>query len=320
VRALLALAGFFATTLVAGGVRADIAADTRTLVECLARVDPNGPAGLDHLLPVCPDLERAIVDSGLEDQLGEKWRERLGPMGLKEIDGLLQRYQASLALIGPDPAKLSTIAHGLRAPATNRSWWQKVKDWIRDLLLQPGERSNSANWLSRLLSKIGAVPRLVQQAVFYVALTALLWLATFIVWRELKIAGVGKGSRVADGRRRAQEGRAPVMDLLSLLDLDNASPWDRSVILTRLLVQTLSDAGRIHRDRSLTLRELTQRVAFDSSDQQHRFARVSLLAEQRLYGPGPSSVETGPSAAIEQTVLDGRQLYSQLAATARLAR
>lgn len=315
-RVLLALAVLSSGTLAAGALRAQSATDIRGIEQCLTKLPANTPPGLDHLRPICPDLEQIIAASGIEDQLGDRWRERLGPQGLKDLAGLMQRYQTAPAGAGPDPAALTAIANSLRAPQTHRSWWQRFADWLRHQLLRP-TGSSSDGWLRRLLSAIPSVPAVALRLLFYLALTAVLLLAALIVWRELKIAGIGRRMPGTSQRRRTLDLPVSMVGSLKLADLDAASPSDRPLILSRLLVQALADAGRIQRERSLTYRELAQQGAFDSSEQQQQFARVSWLAEQRLYGPAQSSQAAGATPEVEQTVLDGRRLYARLAADSR---
>jgi hypothetical protein len=314
VRALLALVAFAAALGVAGPLRADSAADLRGISDCAAKLDRNLPPGMEHLLPVCPDLDKLIADSGLQAQLGEHWRERLGKEGLSELAGLMQRYQASPPEAGPSHTALPAIVNALRAaPMSERSWWRRFTDWLRELLA-PQTRSTSDNWLTHLLSRISSVPVTLQRLLFYLALIAVVALAGLIVWRELKLAGLGAGWRGASDRRRMAAVPVWVNGSLSMRDLDAATASDQPLILLRLLVQALAQSGRIQRERSLTPQELTQYSAFDSSDQRQQFARVSWLAEQRLYGPAQSS-----QVLDEQTLHAGRQLYSQLADHARLA-
>ena len=117
-RALRALAVLALGAFVAAPLRADTDADIRGIADCLTRVVPKTPLGLDHLRTVCPDLEQFITDSGVADQLGDKWRERLGPDGLKELVGIMRRYQAQPGSVGPSPSALAAVVSTLRALST----------------------------------------------------------------------------------------------------------------------------------------------------------------------------------------------------------
>jgi hypothetical protein len=284
--------------------------------ECAARIAPETHPGLDNLREACPNLEQALNDAHLADRLGDKWEQRIGPRGLNDLIWLMDHYQAAPASDAPNPSSLAPVLRALRLPPAKSSvtWWEKLKDWLRSLL-QPKEESNST-WLERLLSGIESIPRQVMRIIWYGALAVIVGLAAWLVWRELKLAGVlGRMRR----RGRSRNSPRPIGDPSSLSatnwtlgdELDNAQLRDRPLLLLRLLVRALVSSGRLNSERSLTHSELTRRAKFDNAEQLRRFARIASLAEHRLYGPAEAF--GAPPASDDASLLeDGRQLYSQL--------
>src|SRR5450755_493093 len=108
------------------------------LRECAATVAPRTHPGLDNLIEACPNLEQALNDAHLADQLGDKWQQRIGPSGLNDLIWLMDRYQAAQAAPAsdaPNPASLAPVLSALRPPdATSVTWWEQLKNWLRSLL------------------------------------------------------------------------------------------------------------------------------------------------------------------------------------------
>jgi hypothetical protein len=311
VRVLLTLALLALGACMAAPLQADPVSDIQVVSDCLARAAPDLPAGLANLTPICPALEQVLIDAGLAHQLGGQWRQKLSPAGLQDLLSLMRRYQASPSSGAPRVDAIAGIVQTLRTVPSTHSWWERLKRWVRDLLLNPAQGADSG-WLLRLLSKLVSIPRWGQQLVLYGGLTLILVAALFIVWREVAIARsrAGKGGRAVRADPAAvATGRGAS---LSVRDLDSAAIRDKPALLLRMLVEALVASGRLGGERSLTHSELIRHVTFDSGDQQRRFARLSTLAEQMLYGARETDANS-QSPEVEQTLIEGRQLYEQLA-------
>jgi len=290
-------------------LRADPGADIQVVIDCLAKLPPELPAGLKHISPLCPDLERSIDDSGLTPQLGDQWQTRLSASGLKDLLPLMQRYDAPPPAHAPGVDSIGAIARSLRSTPVTHSWWDRVKEWLRHLM-QPRENSGPS-LLWQLLSRILSVPKWAQRLLLFGPLTMILVLASLIVWREIKIARAGVRSTQRPERSGSGAVALDRSRQSGIEDLDAAQPWDKPALLLKLLVQKLISSGRLDAERSLTHSELTRRVTFDGVEQQQRFARIAALAEHRLYGPATGH-EAADSPEFEQTLIAGRQLYEQL--------
>jgi hypothetical protein len=308
-----------ACALLAQPLWADSAASIQSLDACLARLAagappapkaPTAPAGIDELRPVCPDLEHAIIGSPLADQLPEHWQEWLDRSAIADISWLMHRYQPSQPLSAvPRVSTLYQVAQTLSQPQQQRSWWQELKDWLRQLL-SPAP-SSSGSWLTRWLPQL-ALPQLLMRTILYGLLGAILGMALWIVWGELKAAGVGSGAARVAAKRALPLASAGSAQPLTLEDVDAAPLRERPALLLRLLVQALLQSGRLSTERSLTHRELGVRSAFDDPQQHSRFVRLSLLAERQLYGPNAPAAGAAPEPQIDYALTAGRQLYAQL--------
>jgi hypothetical protein len=293
---------------VAAPCLADQAANIDYLKGCLARLPAHAKPGLESLQQSCPQLEQTLVNAGVSDQLTEQWRTTLAPQGLRDIQALLERYQGDPPAVVPRADTIGEIAQALRAKEPARSWWQKVRDWLRHLL-EP-QSSSDSGVLNRIVNGIlNALTSRVRLVLFWASVALVGLLLGLIIWRELQIAGFGRGA--GRGRTRGDAPDLPGVtgERVTLTDLDERPLSERPGLLLRLLVQALVHSGRLASDRTLTHRELIARAGFDSVDQRQQFAAISLLAERQLYGRGlPAEVD----ADFERALREGRQLYSQL--------
>jgi hypothetical protein len=312
-----------ACALLSGPVGADSASSLRTLDLCLAKLAPGAtpapaPAGIDELRVVCPDVEQAIIDSGLGTQLPDHWQRWLDRNSIEDIRRLLRRYQSPLPSAAPAVATLYQVAHTLNPSEPPHGWWQDFKAWLRKWL-SPPERSDSS-WLSRWLSQV-TLPQPLMQSLFYILMSVILIVTLWIVWREFRIASAGV--RAGPGAQRRSAPLPAEAQTLSLDEVDRAPPREQPALLLRLLVQALLQSGRLVNDRPLTHRELALRSGIDDNAQRERFERISLLAERLLYGPvvtltaTPNGTATaamradGAQSQLRQALADGRDLYAR---------
>jgi hypothetical protein len=321
VRAPLSPILLAACALFARPLWGDTAASIQTLDNCLDTLRLNelnapaavnstkAPRGIDRLRPICPDLEHAINDSPLRDQLPEHWQDSLDRSAISDIGWLLRRYQSQPLSAVPRVPTLYQVAQSLNQPQRRHSWWQDFKDWLRPLLFPPA--SAQPSWLTRWFSHLSLTPLLLR-SIFYGLLGAILVTALWIVWRELKASGVRAGA-VRRATKRSPHVPPPTgARALNLDDVDAAPLREQPALLLRVLVQALLQSGRLKTERSLTHRELGVHSAFDDPEQHGRFVRISLLAERLLYGPTAAAASSGAPAQIDHALTDGRQLYAQL--------
>jgi hypothetical protein len=287
------------------------------LDDCLARLAPEAapgtkaPSGIGELRLVCPDLEHAIVDSDLNDQLPENWQQQLNRSAIADLSWQLHRYQSKSASAAPRVPTLYQVAHTLNQPQPRHGWWQDFKDWLRQLLLT--RTSPAPSFLNRWWSRLSP-SQLLMRSMLYGLLGAIIVMALWIVRRELQAARAGAGAAKRALQRSLRLPSAAAEEAPSVADIDRAPLAERPAVLLRLLVQALLQSGRLRSERSLTHRELGVRGAFDDPEQQLRFVRISLLAERLLYGASLAAISATAQPQIDQALTDGRQLYAQLLA------
>ena len=319
----LAACALFAGPLFAAPPLAGPVSTIQILEDCLARLAPGAtpgtkaPSGIGELRLICPDLEHAIVDSGLSDQLPEHWQERFNRSAIADLSWQLHRYQSRSPSAAPRVPTLYQVAHTLNQPQPRHGWWQDFKDWLRQLLLT--RTSAAPSFLNRWWSQLSP-SQLLMRSMLYGLLGAIIVMALWIVRRELQAARAGAGAAKRALQRSAQLPPAAAATTPALADIDRAALRERPALLLRLLVQALLQSGRLSGERSLTHRELGVRGAFDDPEQQLRFLRISLLAERLLYGASVAAVSATTQPQIDQALTDGRQLYAQLLAVRADAR
>lgn len=263
----------------------------------------------------CPQLSGALADLGLSGQLSS-WNGRLDRGAVEDLLRAARRYAAAMPTAPPQLSLLPAALARLRLPLTaRRSWWQALKQRLRQWLDQPQDARS--DWLQQLLSRI-SIPLLLQRLILYGTTAAVLIMAAWVIVRELRAAGQlakPSGAR-AGGLRHAPSAQAAARPL-TLEDVEQAAPRERSIVLLRLLVQALLRSGRLSLERACTYRELAARSAFDDAGQRERFTRLAQMAERDRYGeqsgapakPQPAAVAASPGASLQS---EGRLLYEQL--------
>jgi hypothetical protein len=282
--------------------------------------------GVVDLTARCPQLSQALSDLGFTRQLST-WNGRLDRGAVADLLRAARRYEAGMPSGAPALALLPIALARLQVPAPPpRSWWQRLKEQLREWFEQPG--GSGSDWLQQWLSRL-SIPLLVQRLILYGTTAAVLIMAAWLIARELRTARLTPRRptrRVGGAARVAQERPRP----LTLADIDGAPPAERSIVLLRLLVQALLQSGRLSAERALTYRELSARGVFDDAAQRERFARLARIAERDRYGTRPEvlagsaaapaaaapvAAAPGPAAALAVTgesLGEGRALYQQL--------
>ena len=303
---LLALLG-----LTAGSpLRADITAARRLIVQCAQMAEP-GARGFDALQRACPGIAEALDGLGIEPLLPSDWRRDLSPRALADFVGLEVRYADPVISesVRPDVSRLRSIALSLKAPppsSTAASWWERFSTWLRRRLERSGGEQPS--WL-RFLPHLEIGPRVLQ--IVFVALALLVVAgAAALVLIEIRAAGGGAGRGARRSVPRPSAGADSSQGVTDLSTLESAPLRDRPVLLLRALVQALTRAHRLHRDRELTCRELVVQARFDTARQREEFEEVALLAERALYGGG----EAPPPVIPRELLQSAQALHDQLAA------
>jgi hypothetical protein len=308
-RALLAWLALLAFSPLGHCDPAPASDSAQILEDCAASASVRTPNNNQSLLQQCPDLERAVTELGLAEQLGPDWQRRLNRTAVAELAQQLRRYQSQPLSAAPRIDSLREVMQALQPAAVHQSRWQQFTQWLASWLRQPQQ---DMGWLRGLLAHL-TLPPLLGRVLGYAAVAAVLALALWIVWRELKALGVltARPARAAASAGRVI-GAADAEP--ELPDLEALPAWQRPAALLAALVQALRRSGRLTMERALTHRELGERCAFDDAAQRTRFVGVSLLAERTLYGEEARTGSESPDPQTTQVLADGVELYRQLRA------
>lgn len=305
--ALLALA--IAGPLRAGPVTAQ--AEPLTAQALIARCASQADAkltGISALSKACPGVRAALDQLGLTAFLPPDWAKILTAGGLGDLGALAHRYAGATSSGAPGTASLQSIAARLVPPPPPPTWSERIGAWIRErigpLLHQAGHRLRS-------LGPAAGRSALARSLLY--GLIALL-LTVVVVLLILELRGTGllrrRGSAARSLRRSAVGARSTEPVEVEWREPDWARLRGEPARLLRLLVDILTRARRLERDRHLTCRELEAQARFDTDVERQGFARVVRLAERELYGPA------GATVLADDVLHDAKALHAGLLAAA----
>ena|SRR5579871_3745424 len=271
---------------------------------CVSRLDPQLDIGYDRIAAKCPDLMRQLDQGGWAPWLPKGWKESgndLSAGGLRQLSLVVDReLRASEASAGPDVRQLRPVLTELTG-TRDQSGWSRFKSWLRSILERP-EQPAEEGWITRMVSQMGT-SQLVIRVVTIVSLSAVILLAGFIVFNELRAAGLIR-RRAAAGRKAGEVASGDTERKLQ--DIEQAPLADRPRLLLELIVRRLSERGWLPPAGALTVRELTQVARLSEPDDRARLVDVALAAERVRY-----SAE-GVGATLAEPIGRGRELLSRL--------
>src|SRR6187549_1412012 len=109
-------------------------------------------------------------------------------------------------------------------------------------------------------------------------------LVAFVIWSELRAAGLFGGVRRAGSRANpAAEWRRRLL----LADVARAPLAERPGMLLRLLGEALTRAQRLPAAEGLTAGAIVRRASLDSEQERVELARVATTADNVRYGSNP---------------------------------
>lgn len=259
-------------------------------------------SGIKDLNTACPGLEDALQALGLDRMLYDGWRERLTRDSLRDLVRLEASYRGALPASPPEVSALSAILAQLareQNPAP-KSWWDALTAWFHTWL--KSHDADSFSWLDHWLEHLEQSTAL-WHAILYSLIAVVLMFAVWVVFNELKAAGVGSKRRPQSAAPRGAVADDAVLAQASL----PAAPGDQVAALLRRLVKRLLQTGRLKAERALTHRELVLGSSFDSESQRAAFAALASTAEAVLYGARSTSPEH-----LDSVLRQGRTLLAQL--------
>ncbi|HEY6515801.1 MAG TPA: hypothetical protein VIY50_06625 [Steroidobacteraceae bacterium] len=272
--ALLALA-------TAGQLRAEPLAPHVAISRCIAQADAK-LHGIAALNQACPGVRSALDQLRLTGFLPADWQKTLTTGGLADVSQLVQRYAGSPASGLPKVAALRSIAAGLVPQQPPPTWWDRITVRIRRWMnpfLQP-----ITHWL-RSLGPALRNPRRAP-AIFYGLSALLLITAVAVLAFELRATGpIRRRRKALRSHQRHIAANGPESVAARSAEPDWTRLREQPARLLRLLVETLTRAHRLERDRHLTCRQLEVEARFETELEREGFVRLARLAERELYGP-----------------------------------
>jgi hypothetical protein len=289
---------------IAGMARAEPFAVQAQIARCTSQAHAN-LRGVAALSRACPGVDAALSQPRLTAFLPPDWRKSLTASGLGDLAALAQRYGGEAASRAPPTASLRSIAAGLVPPPQPASWSQRISAWIQR---QAGSLLDRlGKWLRSLGPPDGRSAR--ARTLLYGLLIGLL-LVVVIALLILELRGTGRWLRQLSAKRHPPRSTVGA-NSMQLAEPEWCQPdWAglraHPARVLRLLVETLTRARRLERDRHLTYRELQMEARFDSELERAGFGRIALLAERELYGP------PGPALLSEGVLRDAQALHAGL--------
>jgi hypothetical protein len=287
--------------------------------EALAAIDACVPqldaldVGYERIAARCPDLTASLVASPWQAWLPRDWNRphnQLSAAALVELRALLQR-EAARTPSGREPrtTTVSGVLAGLTQADHPRTWWQRFKSWLRDLLT-PRPQPAPDSWLQRLITGMHLAPTLTRW-IGWLALALVAASGLAIVLNELRVAGVLASRRGRRAWARAASGGAGAG--VPLEELERASLSQQPRLLLELVATRLVEQSRLPPARALTVRELSDAARLEDLADRARLNVLASTCERVRF----SDQEVAP-AILARALAQGRELLASLdAAVAR---
>jgi hypothetical protein len=285
---------------VAGSAVAADDAALRAVETCRARLDPRVDVGIERLQRSCPDLLPALEKSQWRDLLPQSLRERheeISADSLRALAELLRHANESApSRAAPRREILAPVLAELGAQGQQGATrWERFKRWLKQKF-EDRKDDDEAGWLEKW-SRQFHTSEGISRALTYIGYALVVALVLFVVWGELRAAGVLGGSRRAARRATpAAEWRRRLM----LADVNAAPLADRPGMLLRLLGEALTRAHRLPAADGLTAHAIARRATLDTAGERAGLERVAATADEIRYAgrlPADDALEDTVDAA-----------------------
>jgi len=276
---------------------------------CIAQLDWQRDTGYTRIAARCPDLASSLAQSPYAAWLPRGWNEpgpgdKLSLHGLEELRTLLAgESRRSAATPLPQPAHVAGVLAALAPPVSGqRSWWQRLTEWLRELIATREQAGGGGSWIDTLLAQLrGSWTRLLSLA----ALSLLALLAGAIVLREL---GVAQLLRRAPGRSTAAGAQLRAAPQMDWRRIEAAAPAEQPRLLLELISARLAQLERLPPARALTLNELLRAAQLTDTADRARLAELAAACERLRF-----SGRALPPETLSGALARGRELLAVLA-------
>jgi len=170
--------------------------------------------------------------------------------------------------------------------------WERFKRWLKEKL-ENRKEEDEASWIDKLARQLKTSEG-VAQFITWTGYVMVGVLVGFVIWAELRAAGLlggarrgsARGTPAAEWRRRLQ-----------LADVAKAPLAERPGMLLRLLGEALTRSQRLPAADGLTAAAIADRARLESTEEREELRRVGATADAVRYAPAAP-----PDEAIEGTV------------------
>ncbi len=299
--------------LIASGVAlpADDAA-LRTVEACRARLDARVDIGIERIQKRCPELLPALASAPWRDLLPRTLRERreeITAESLRALEELVrQSRDGTSRREAPSRARLEPVLADLDDKSEQGATrWERFKRWLKDKL-ENRKDDDDSSWIEKMARQFKTSEG-VAQFITYSGYAMVGVLVSFVIWSELRAAGLFGGVRRASARANpAAEWRRRLL----LADVAKAPLAERPGMLLRLLGEALTRAQRLPAADGLTATAIAERARLDSAVEREELRRVGATAEAVRY-----AAASPPDADLEGTVVTAKALLESFARQGR---
>jgi len=299
--------------LIASGVAlpADDAA-LRTVEACRARLDARTDIGIERIQKRCPELLPALASAPWRDLLPRTLRERreeITAESLRALEELVRQSRGGASRReAPSRARLEPVLADLDDKSEQGATrWERFKRWLKDKL-ENRKDDDDSSWIEKMARQFKTSEG-VAQFITYSGYAMVGVLVSFVIWSELRAAGLFGGVRRASARANpAAEWRRRLL----LADVAKAPLAERPGMLLRLLGEALTRAQRLPAADGLTATAIAERARLDSAVEREELRRVGATAEAVRY-----AAASPPDADIEGTVITAKALLESFARQGR---
>jgi hypothetical protein len=293
--------------VLAGAVFAADDAALRVVEACRARLDLRNDIGIERIQRRCPELMPALNGAPWRQLLPQTLRERreeITAESLRALVELVRHAGDSVALRdAPDREVLLPVLAELGAAGQQGATrWERFKRWLKEKLEKRKDDDAGAleKWGRQFQSSEG-----IAQAITYIGYTLVGLLVLYVIWSELRAAGLLGGLRRAAARATPA---AQWRRRLLLADVSAAPLADRPGMLLRLLGEALTRSGRLPAADGLTAAAIARSARLDSESEREDLTLVATSADSIRYGD-----HKPPDDALEGTVTAARKLLEKFA-------
>jgi hypothetical protein len=287
---------------------------SRSLEECVARLDAQADVGYERIAARCPDLTRKLEASGWSAWLPPDWKRAgndLSAAGLKELQLLAVRELATRpATRAPRVERLASVLADLRDPDRHDTWHTQLAAWLREMRGAQQAPSPRSAW-GQVMERVGlsqAFIDLLSSATLGVTVV----LAALIVANELRVTGLLRMPSLRPAARPDEASGGPLRSGWHEIECAPLEERPR-LLLTRIAAQ-LADARCFRAAHALTAGELI-RVARLPEEDRSRLGEVARVAEHLRFS-GCLLPPEHIAAAVER----GHELLAHLDVVAAGAR